>query len=269
MDRMAGAPQRGVRPLDGSPIMTRLQILGMPVDRIAPAAFVDAFVDKAKAGTAGYVCVPNVHQCILAHDEPDHAAVVAGADTVMSDSAVLHKFVAHKYGLPPLEVLRGDLLTLAICRKAAAQGVPVALIGGKDEAVLARMVAALVDQCPGLVVAHAWSPPFRALSEGEEDVMLEALRQSGARILFVGLGCPKQERWMARFSARLPMMMIGVGAAFDFISGEVKTSADWVHAAGLEWLHRLVSEPRRLWKRYFATSPRFVWLYLTKDRNAR
>lgn len=247
----------------------QLEILGMPVDRLPPEEFVHLFVGKAAQGGAGYVCVANVHQCIFSHDEPAHMAVVKGADYVMSDSTVLQKFVALKYRLPAIPVLRGDLMTLALCRAVAARGLSVALVGGKNAEVLGRMIAALKAQVPGLEVAYAWSPPFRTLSDTEEEAMLAGIRASGARVLFAGLGCPKQERWMARYSARLPLMMIGVGAAFDFISGEVKTSAGWIHGAGLEWLHRLVSEPRRLGKRYLTTSPRFLWLFLTRDRSAK
>ena len=248
-----------------SAAMSNYEILGMPISRLEPESFVREFVGKAKAGHSGYVCVPNVHQCITAFDEPDFAQIVSNADTVMSDSVVLHKFLAFKYAMPMIEVLRGDLLTLAICRRAAEQGVPVALVGGKDDATLKKMCEAIEAECPGIDIAFAYSPPFRQLDTEEEQAMLLGARESGAKILFVGLGCPKQERWMARYSSHLPMMLIGVGAAFDFISGQVKTSPDWVHSAGLEWLHRLISEPRRLWRRYLATSPRFVWLFFTND----
>lgn len=249
--------------------MARYEILGMAVDRLPPADFVRAFVDRAKAGGAGYVCVPNVQQCVLAYDDPAIAGILREADFVMSDSTVLHKFIALKHRLPPLEVLRGDKLALAICRMAAESGVPVGLIGGKDDVALGRMTAELQRQVPGLAIAYAWSPPFRDPTPGEDEKMLADINASGARILFVGLGCPKQERWMARHATSLPIMMIGVGAAFDWISGETKTSPDWVHASGLEWLHRLISEPRRLWRRYFSTSPRFVWIYLTRDRRLK
>jgi N-acetylglucosaminyldiphosphoundecaprenol N-acetyl-beta-D-mannosaminyltransferase len=246
-------------------VTAHLEILGMPVDRLPHDEFIGRFLAQAEQGKAGYVCVANVHQCILAYDDPNFSEVIKGADYVISDSTVLQKFVGYKYHLPAIAVLRGDEMTLALCREAQVRGLQIALIGGKNDEVLERLVTALEQQVPGLAIAYAWSPPFRALSEAEEDNMLQHIRASGARILFLGLGCPKQERWMARYSSQLPLMMIGVGAAFDFISGEVKTSASWMHSAGLEWLHRLLSEPRRLWKRYFSTSPRFVWLFVTRD----
>lgn len=245
--------------------MATYELLGLPVDRLAPEDFADRFVADAGAGEVGYVCVPNVHQCILAYDDGEFAKVVRGSRMNMSDSVVLHKFLGHRYKLPPLRVLRGDQLTLAITQRAAASGVPVAIVGGKNDSVLQNMVAELLQQCPGLEVAYTYSPPFRDLTADEEAQMLSGIRESGARILLVGLGCPKQEKWMALYTNRLPLMMIGVGAAFDFISGEVKTSADWVHGMGLEWLHRLISEPRRLWHRYVSTNPRFIWLYLTRE----
>ena len=250
----------------GDYMTSRYEILGMPFDKLAPAAFVESFVASAAQGEAGYVCVPNVAQCVMVHDDPEFAGMVARADHIMSDSMVLHRFVDKKYGLPPIEVLRGDKLMLAICAEAATKGVPIALLGGKDDALLGRLQAELERLFPGLRIAFGYSPPFRALSAEEEARLITEMGASGAQVLFVGLGCPKQERWMARHSPTLKMQMIGVGAAFDWISGDQKASPDWVHAAGLEWLNRLVSEPRRLWKRYLTSSPRFLWLFYSKDR---
>lgn len=245
--------------------MTRLEILGMPVDRMSPAEFVHSFIAKAHEQESGYACVSNVHQCILFYDEPDFRDVIRGATFVMPDSSILQKFISNKYKLASTEVLRGDQLTVALCEKAAQVGLSIALIGGKNNEVLASVAAALEGQVTTLKIVHTWSPPFRELTSEEEKDMLTDIRESGADIVFIGLGCPKQERWMARYSNDLPQMMIGVGAAFDFISGEVKPSASWVHGSGLEWAHRLISEPRRLWRRYLTTSPRFIGLYLVEE----
>lgn len=242
----------------------QLNILNMPIDRFQPRDFVNKFVDRAGRKQSGYVCVPNVHQCMLAYDDPEFRQVITGATYVISDSVVLNKFINKKYKLPAIDVLRGDQLTLEICREAAERQLPIALIGGKDDVVLSLMVDALLGKVPGLQIVYSWSPPFRDLTSEEEECLISDLQRCGAAILFVGLGCPKQERWMARYTNQLPQMMIGVGAAFDFISGEVNTSAGWVHRAGFEWLHRLISEPRRLWKRYLLTSPRFIWLFFIK-----
>lgn len=248
--------------------MSRFSILGMPFDKIAPDQFVEQFVASAAVGSSGYVCVPNVAQCIMVHDDPDFGRVVEGANQIMSDSTVLHRFVDWKYGLKRIDVLRGDRLMLAICRRAAEQGVPIALLGGKSDALLAELKAKLQHLCPGITIAYAHSPPFRAPSPTEEAQLISEMESSGARILLVGLGCPKQEIWMARHSHQLNMQMIGVGAAFDWVSGVQKASPDWVHAMGLEWLSRLLAEPQRLWRRYLFTSPRFLWLYFLRERRS-
>jgi N-acetylglucosaminyldiphosphoundecaprenol N-acetyl-beta-D-mannosaminyltransferase len=112
---------------------------------------------------------------------------------------------------------------------------------------------------PGLRIAFAMSPPFRALGPAEDAEVVADIRESGARILFVGLGCPKQERWMTAHREALPCVLLGVGAAFDFLAGAKRQAPGWLQRAGLEWLFRLVSEPRRLWRRYLIQNPRFLF----------
>ena len=118
----------------------------------------------------------------------------------------------------------------------------------------------LPQRHPGLRIAYAWSPPFRMLSDDEQAAALAEISASSARVLLVGLGCPKQERWMARHHAALPMPLVGVGAWFDFSSGTVREAPVWMQRAGLEWLHRLFQQPGRLWRRYAFHNPRFCWL---------
>jgi N-acetylglucosaminyldiphosphoundecaprenol N-acetyl-beta-D-mannosaminyltransferase len=147
----------------------------------------------------------------------------------------------------------------AVCAEAAARGVPIGVYGGSPD-VIERLPRRLAERFPGLRIAFAASPPYRALTPQEDAAMVDAIRESGARILFVGLGCPKQERWMAVHRARLSCAMVGVGAAFDFLAGAKRQAPRWLQRMGLEWLFRLASEPRRLWRRYAIHNPRFVWL---------
>jgi len=137
----------------------------------------------------------------------------------------------------------------------------VALYGG-GLATLAKLQKFLLQAYPGLTIGCAISPPFRPLSEDERNAYTAKIRNSGARILFVGLGCPKQEKWMAENVTQLNLVMLGVGAAFDFYAGDKKVAPAWMRKAGLEWLHRFISEPHRLWKRYLMNNPHFVYLYL-------
>ncbi|MEM8546415.1 MAG: WecB/TagA/CpsF family glycosyltransferase, partial [Cyanobacteria bacterium P01_H01_bin.119] len=154
----------------------------------------------------------------------------------------------------------GPDLMLALCDRAAQAQIPIYLYGGTQE-TLKKLSAALGQQFPGLPIAGFHSPPFRALTTEEESNDIERISQSGARIVFVGLGCPKQEYWMARQHGRLNAVMVGVGAAFAFHSGEVSQAPRWMMRLGCEWLYRLSQEPRRLWRRYLINNPAFLLLF--------
>jgi N-acetylglucosaminyldiphosphoundecaprenol N-acetyl-beta-D-mannosaminyltransferase len=246
----------------------RHDILQLPLDILTPQRVVERFVQLATAGRPAYCCVANVHQCVLAHDDVLHRQIIRGAAMVVSDSTILQRAVAWRLGIPFRPPLRGAELMLEICQQAEAHGIPVALIGGRDTAVLARLIHRLSEDFPRLSIAHAHSPPFGPVDEADERSTIAAIRASEARIVFVGLGCPKQERWMAKHSPGIDAALIGVGAAFDANAGLVRNAPRWVHSAGFDWLHRLASEPRRLWRRYLTTSPRFLWLLLTERRSS-
>ena len=112
---------------------------------------------------------------------------------------------------------------------------------------------------PSLEIAYAYSPPFRPLSVEEDAEITGKINGSGTQILFMGLGCPKQENWMAEHKKRVSCVMLGVGASFDFYAGNVSESPAWLGKVGLEWLYRLTQEPKRLWRRYLILNPRFIW----------
>src|SRR5215204_3411478 len=128
--------------------------------------------------------------------------------------------------------------------------------------LLESFVRILKASYPDLRIACQIAPPFRALTPEEDEVVTEEITASGARILFVGIGCPKQERWMAAHKGRIPAIMLGVGAAFDFHTGRVRQAPQWMQRAGLEWVFRLLMDPKRLWKRYARHNPRWVVLFL-------
>jgi N-acetylglucosaminyldiphosphoundecaprenol N-acetyl-beta-D-mannosaminyltransferase len=117
---------------------------------------------------------------------------------------------------------------------------------------------------PDLRITYAYAPPFRSLTPEEDDEVVRAIRKAGVRILFVGLGSPKQDRWMHAHHGRIAAVMLGVGAAFDFLAGTKPQAPRWMQARGLEWLFRLCTEPRRLWRRYVSQNPRFAFLALTQ-----
>lgn len=233
------------------------RILGMRVDATRYEEAVEVLADRAEAGVPGSVCVSTVHMVMEAFDDPSFRRAVNGAELVTSDGVPL-VWALRALGLPSAERVYGPDLTLALCRRAATLGIPVGFYGGSEDA-LDDMIERLTACHPGLSVVFRHSPPFRALSPEEDAAVVDAIRASGARLLFVGLGCPKQERWMADHRERLDCTLLGVGAAFDFLAGRKRQAPAWMQRRGLEWLFRLAIEPHRLWRRYLVGNPRFVF----------
>jgi N-acetylglucosaminyldiphosphoundecaprenol N-acetyl-beta-D-mannosaminyltransferase len=196
---------------------------------------------------------------------------VNAADLVTPDGMPL-VWALKAFGIGDASRVYGPDLTLVVCEHAAAHDVPVGFYGGSP-AVLDDLVAALRHRVPGLRVCFAQSPPYRPLTAEEDEAAVQAMRRSGAGIVFVGLGAPKQESWMAEHRHRLPAVLVGVGAAFDFIAGHKRQAPRALQRAGLEWAFRLATEPRRLWRRYAERNPRFVVLFtrqlLLGDRYGR
>jgi N-acetylglucosaminyldiphosphoundecaprenol N-acetyl-beta-D-mannosaminyltransferase len=157
--------------------------------------------------------------------------------------------------------VRGTDLTTHVVERAAREGIPIGLYGGTPD-LLETFVRILERRYPGVRVVCQIAPPFRPLTPEEDKTVTKEIRSSGARILFVGIGCPRQERWMEAHKDRIPAVMLGVGAAFDFHTGRVRQAPAWMQVAGLEWLFRLLMDPKRLWKRYAKHNPRFVVLFL-------
>jgi N-acetylglucosaminyldiphosphoundecaprenol N-acetyl-beta-D-mannosaminyltransferase len=233
-------------------------VLGMRVDGTSYAAATAMIIQWAKQGESRYVCEVPVNMVMESYDCAEHQAVINRADLVTPGGMPI-VWVLRRLGLRGQPRVYGPELTLHICEAAARQGLPVGFYGGTKTA-LALLVKRLQMQYPGLTVAYAHSPPFRPPTLDEESATIADIRQSGRRILFVGLGCPKQECWMARHRGRIPAVMVGVGAAFDFISGTKPQAPHWMQRMGLGWLFRLCTEPRRLWHRYAWHNPRFVGL---------
>ena len=148
---------------------------------------------------------------------------------------------------------------LAVCEQAAAHGWGCYLYGATDD-VLDRLRTNLNDRYPGLKIVGAYSPPFRPMTEEEDAAAVQAINDSGAQIVWIGLSTPKQERWMDAHIGKVDAAaLVGVGAAFDIHAGNLRQAPKWMQRSGLEWLFRLVSEPRRLWRRYVINIPKFLF----------
>lgn len=234
-------------------------ILGMRVDATSYEHATTLVLNWARREQSRYVCASSVNNVMEAHDDAGFKSIMNAADLVTPDGMPL-VWGLKLQGCRTASRVYGPALTELVCERAAVEGVPVGFYGG-TERVLAKLVDELHTRWPDLAISYVWSPPFRALTTPEDQEVVDRINSSGARIVFVGLGTPKQDVWMAEHKNRVTAVMLGVGAAFDFIAGEKKQSPRWLQALGLEWLFRLTCEPRRLWKRYLLRNPRFLALF--------
>ncbi|MBN2389055.1 MAG: WecB/TagA/CpsF family glycosyltransferase [Anaerolineales bacterium] len=219
-------------------------------------------VTWAREGQSRCIYATSVHGLIEAMDHADFAEVLQQADMITPDGMPL-VWVLRLKGYREQERVYGPTLTLHLLAAAAQAGLPVGFFGSRPE-VLDALSARMRDRFPGLEIAYRCSPPFRDLSAQEDAAIVEAINSTGLRILFIGLGCPKQERWINAHRGTISAAMVAVGAAFDFHAGTKRQAPAWMQGMGLEWLFRLFQEPGRLWRRYFYITPRFILLSIAE-----
>lgn len=220
---------------------------------------VAAIATLGKEHRSAYVCCVNVHMCMEAQSDPAFAAVVNGADLATADGMPILKSLNQFTGVGQERVAGNDLMP-AVMAEAEKQGLSVFFQGGEQQ-VLDAVIARAARDLPGLRIAGTYSPPFRQATAGERAAEAERIAASGANIVLVSLGCPRQERWMAAMKGQVPAVMIGVGGAFLLYAGVDRRAPRWMRDASLEWLFRLWLEPGRLWKRYLVTNTAFMWMY--------
>jgi N-acetylglucosaminyldiphosphoundecaprenol N-acetyl-beta-D-mannosaminyltransferase len=237
----------------------RVNILGVGVSALNMEIALRETESLLDRGEQGYVCVTGVH-----------GIMEAQADRQFRD-ILNHSFLTTPDGMPTVWLGRlqgfkhmrrvyGPDYMVGLCERSVAKGYRHFLYGGK-EGVAEELRVALTRRFPGLNIVGIYTPPFRPLNPTEEEALRNQLETSQADVLWCGLSTPKQERFMAAYSGRLPVkLMVGVGAAFDLLSGNLDEAPDWMKSAGLQWLYRLIKEPRRLWRRYLINNPKFAWL---------
>lgn len=221
-------------------------------------AHIGAFAALAQERRSSYVCCVNAHMTVEARD-PDFSRVVNEADFATADGMpvlrVLNLF--HKAGQ---ERVAGNDIMPALLAKAAERGLSVYFFGGTDD-IQSRIITRARTELPTLRIAGRHVPPFAPLEAMDLDAEAERIRTSGAEIVMVSLGCPKQERWMAAMKGRVPAIMLGLGGAFLLYAGVDTRAPKWMRDLSLEWLYRLWLEPGRLWKRYLVTNSIFLGLF--------
>jgi len=262
-DRSRQVTHRDVSALESDP-PERVNVLGVGVSAINIADAL-ALIDRWIAtGAHRYVCVTGVHGVMESQRDPALRDIHNRAGLVTPDGMPL-VWLSWLHGHERVERVYGPDLMLACCEASVTKGYRHFFYGG-GTGVPELLAARLQQRFPGLTVAGTWSPPFRELSEAEEQALIDRIAAARPDIVWVGLSTPKQERWMARYVDRLPVpVMIGVGAAFDMHAGVKKQAPRWMQRSGLEWLFRLAAEPRRLGRRYLINNPWFVWRLLLQS----
>jgi N-acetylglucosaminyldiphosphoundecaprenol N-acetyl-beta-D-mannosaminyltransferase len=248
------------RPETGSapPPMPAAEVLGVPLALVDYDGTLD-WIDAAIAARArSYVCVATTHSVMACHEDDELRAAVLGADFTVPDGQPL-VWALRALGHPLRDRVYGPDLMDAACARAARTGQRFYLYGGRNPGALHELVRRLRLRHPGLRIVGGYVPPFRPLTPEEEEAVAADIERCRADVVWVGIGVPKQEKWMARMRPRLSApVMVGVGAAFDFHAGLVPQAPRRMQRLGLEWLFRLAQEPRRLWRRYLRYNPRFV-----------
>jgi len=234
----------------------RQDVIGAPIDVVYWGGAVATLLRWAAARESRYVCACNVHSVVTAQRDTRLAASVRNADMVVPDGAPV-AWLMRKLGFPAQQRVSGPDLMWHYFAAAAVYGESIFLLGGSPE-TLTLLKARIEAVFPGLRVVGTHSPPFRSLSAQEDAAMVAMLNDSGASTIWVALGCPKQEIWMAEHRDKIRSVLVGVGAAFSFHAGTARRAPRWMQRLSLEWLHRLLSEPRRLWRRYLTTNTLFV-----------
>jgi len=265
----AAAASPALPPVDQAPV------LGVPLAVTDYDRTLD-WIDAAVAvGAREYLCVAAVHTVMESRDDEALREAVDGAAFTVPDGQPL-AWALRKLGHDIDARVYGPELMERACARAAASGQRFYLYGGRDDKALAQLAANLLHRHPGLDLAGGWSPPHRELSDAELDEIVARINATRPDVVWVGIGVPKQEKWMAAMRDRLDApVLIGVGAAFDFHAGLIPQAPAWMQERGLEWLFRLMQEPSRLWKRYARHNPRFVagfarqWAAHRRDRGPR
>jgi N-acetylglucosaminyldiphosphoundecaprenol N-acetyl-beta-D-mannosaminyltransferase len=243
--------------------LPRANVLGVGVSAITMEMAVHTIEEWILRREPHYVCVTGVHGVMESQRDAALLQIHNAAGLVTPDGMPL-VWLSRVMGFRQVERVYGPDLMLAVCERSATQGYRQFFYGGAP-GVAEKLASRLQSRFPGLQVSGLYSPPFRALSPEEDEVVVKRINALQPDIVWVGMSTPKQERWMAEHVGRLSApVLIGVGAAFDFHAGLKKQAPRWIQQSGLEWLFRLMTEPRRLWRRYLINNSGFLWLVLLR-----
>jgi N-acetylglucosaminyldiphosphoundecaprenol N-acetyl-beta-D-mannosaminyltransferase len=262
-------PQGSIEPELTPPVPApdAVDVVGIPLGLIDYDGALDWIEAMVQARQRGYVCVCNVHAVMAAAEDPQLRAALMGSSLNVPDGQPL-VWALNLLGQSLEDRVYGPELMARYCARAVSSGQRMYLYGGRNQGALVQLALNLRRRHPGLQIVGGHAPPFRELEEDEREAIAEEINRSGADIVWVGIGVPKQEKWMAAMRDRLSApVLVGVGAAFDFHAGLVPQAPGWMQYAGLEWVFRLLQEPRRLWRRYLRYNPLFIAAFAAERLN--
>ncbi len=244
--------------MTGGGFPAKAEVVGTPISMTHYDEVLD-LVDKRPDDSATVISVCNVHSVMVARKDPALAAALAASEIATPDGVPL-VWTLRRTARPDQQRVYGPELMRRALQQGTDRGWRHYFYGSTDE-TLEKLMAAVATMAPGASIVGSEAPPFRRLTAEEQATALARIRDAGTDVLWVGLGMPKQELWMHEIRAELPgVAVVGVGAAFDFLAGVKAQAPPWMQRAGLEWLFRLGTEPRRLWRRYLWNNPAFLLL---------
>ena len=216
------------------------------------------YLDKNLEDIKGdYICVSNVHTTVTSYEHPSYCSIQNGGLMAIPDGGPLSS-VGRKRGYHNMERTTGPSLMGEIFKISAEKGYRHYFYGSTEE-TLELLYKKLNENYPGIQIAGMYSPPFRPMTEEEDKAMVERINEVNPDFVWVGLGAPKQEKWMAEHHGKVNGLMLGVGAGFDYYAENIKRAPEWMQKSNLEWLYRLMQDPKRLFKRYLVTNTKFIW----------
>ena len=253
---MDDSTKRPIYKIEKSNIPT-CNIMGVNIAAINMEWLLDFTDNHIKVLSGDYMCVSNVHTTVTAWEDKDYCNIQNSSIMSIPDGGPLSS-VGRKRGFQDMERTTGPNYMEEILKVSVEKGYSHYFYGSTEE-TLEKLYKVLKHDYPGLQIAGMYSPPFRELSKEEDEAIVNSINETNPDFIWVGLGAPKQERWMSAHQGRVNGFMIGVGAAFDYFAGNIKRAPQWMQKCNLEWAYRLMQDPKRLFKRYWNTNTRFIW----------
>jgi N-acetylglucosaminyldiphosphoundecaprenol N-acetyl-beta-D-mannosaminyltransferase len=220
--------------------------------------------EHLKGLSGNYICVTNVHTTVMSYEDENYRNIQNGGVMALPDGGPLSS-LGRRRGYPDMRRTTGPEYMEEIFKISVENGYRHYFYGSTPE-TLEKLQQKLKEKYPGIQICGIYSPPFRTLSEEEDRAIVQIINQAEPDFLWVGLGAPKQEIWMAEHQGKVKGLMVGVGAGFDYHAENIKRAPAWMQRCNLEWLYRLVQEPKRLFKRYWYTNWKFIWYACLKGK---